>query len=155
MRPEVHVGQVHASQRMRRVCVLSLIALHFVTAIRRKGFVGTYHAAPGVVADGHNTSAYDAGEWGIVSPVNAANDGGMSLKDDIFFHCKKADVNALYGMLIAHSEGGTFNNTNDTDLWNPLPTARPDRGQKLPPRGVAGLLQAVAPTLTPNPNSKP
>ena len=115
---------------MRRVCVLSLIALHFVTAIRRKGFVGTYHAAPGVVADDHNTSAYDVGSWGIVASTNAPSDGGMSFVDGINFHCKTHDVNRLLGMLIAHSEGGIFNNTNDTDPWNPLQMCEEREGKQ-------------------------
>ena len=97
---------------LHQILVLSGAFLTALCAARRPGFVGIYHAAPGNVADGLNTSAYAAGHWGIVAPVNGPDDGGLAFRDDISFHCNQADVNGLYGMLIPHSEGGVFNNPN-------------------------------------------
>ena len=82
--------------------------------------MGVYHAAGGNVKDGHNTSAFSVGSWGIVAPVNAPMDSGMTFREDLEFHCRTADVNALYGMLVAQSEGGVFSNPKDTDPWAPL-----------------------------------
>ena len=107
------------------------------------GWVGVYHAAGGIVRDGANTSAFDIASWGIVAPVNAP--AGMSFADDIAFHCDTKDVNQLYGMLIARSEGGTYSNPNDTSLMLPLAHSRgPPRGPPIPPEGVAGMLQGAA-----------
>jgi alpha-galactosidase len=111
--------------------------------LQPKGFVGTYHTAAGIVADGHNTSAYDVGSWGIVASTNEPSDGGMSFADGIDFHCKTHDVNSLLGMLIAHSEGGTFNNTNDSALWSPLATCS-SKSAHCDPRGAAGMLQGAS-----------
>jgi hypothetical protein len=109
------------------------------------GWVGVYHAAGGTVADGHNTSAFDVGSWGIVAPVNSPTDGGLGFRHDLEFHCETKGVNQLYGMLIAHSEGGTYSNSNDTSLWLPLNHSRgPPRGAPIPPEGVAGMLQGAA-----------
>jgi hypothetical protein len=101
-------------------------------------FVGTYHTPSGVVNDGHNTSAFDAGGWGLVALVNGPSDGGVAFRDDIENLCNKADINQLFGMVIAHSEGGTFTNTNDTSVWDPLP--HDGSGT----RGRAGMLQGAA-----------
>jgi hypothetical protein len=108
-----------------------------------QGFVGTYHAAGGTVADGRNTPAFDIGSWGIVASENAPSDGGLPFEDGIKFHCKTHNINSLLGMLIAHSEGGTFNNANDTDLWNPLPVCE-STSKSCDPRGAAGMLQGAA-----------
>jgi hypothetical protein len=102
------------------------------------GFVGSYHAAPGVVNDGHGTTAFDVGKWGIVAPENTPTDGGMPFKEDIDFLCHNASINGLWGMIIGHSEGGVLNNPNDTDVFNPLPV----NSQK--PNGSAGILQGAA-----------
>jgi len=102
------------------------------------GWLGAYHAAAGVVQDGQNSSAFDVGGWGIVAPANSRQDGGWSFEDDVRFHCRSADVNQLWGMLIPHSGGGTFNNTNDTGQWSPLNHTRPG------PDGPAGMLQGAA-----------
>lgn len=111
--------------------------------LQPKGFVGTYHTAAGVVADGRNTSAYDVGSWGIVASTNEPSDGGMPFAAGIDFHCNKHDVNSLLGMLIAHSEGGTFNNTNDSALWSPLATCS-SKSTHCDPRGAAGMLQGAS-----------
>jgi hypothetical protein len=128
--------------------LLELMALPAISAslstISRGGFVGTYHAAAGVVADGRNTSAFSVGEWGIVASTNEPTDGGLSFRDGIKFHCETHDINSLFGMLIAFSEGGTFSNTNDTDLWSPLPTCRQAKGKQCDPHGPAGMLQGAA-----------
>lgn len=70
------------------------------------GWLGVYHAAAGTVNDGKQTLAQDVGSWGIVAPVNAPTDGGMSFRADLEFHCRTKDVNQLYGMLVGQSEGG-------------------------------------------------
>lgn len=52
--------------------------------------------------------------FGIVTPENSPSDGDFAFKDDIDFLCKggahggppPGGVNAVYGMLIAASEGG-------------------------------------------------
>eukprot|EP00037_Helgoeca_nana_P020522 m.203961 g.203961 ORF g.203961 m.203961 type:complete len:581 (-) comp25298_c0_seq1:111-1853(-) len=128
--------------------------------VEHAGWVGVYHTAPpDAVADGHGTSAYNAGKWGIVAPVNAPDDGGFKFRDDVTFLCQGLNqkgagpppggINAVYGMLIAASEGGIFSNPNDTDTYNPLPmlTRGPDR-KFIPgsagPLGPGGLLQGAA-----------
>jgi hypothetical protein len=56
----------------------------------------------------------------------------------IELHCRTRDINALYGLLTPPSEGGTFNNSNDTDAWNPVPH------NPAGPKGKPGLLQGAA-----------
>lgn len=86
--------------------------LHFLAALAspRQGFVGVYNAAVGVVADGHNTSAYDVGAWSPNavenSPTQGSHAASLSLADNIQLLCRAKDANQLYGMLIAASEGG-------------------------------------------------
>ena len=113
------------------------LALLLLLALVRTGI---YHAAAGTVADGQNSSAYGVGSWGVVAIENGAEDGGMAFKDDIEFNCDTVSVNALFGMVIAASEGGVFSNANDTDLLIPLSPSRGNPG----PRGAAGMLQAAA-----------
>ena len=75
-------------------------------------------------------------------------DGGLSFAQNIDFHCRKVDVNQLFGMLIAPTEGGVFNNPNDTDILHPLPLFKRTPHGPIPgsagPRGAAGLLQGAA-----------
>ena len=40
------------------------------TSSHPRSFVGTYHAATGNVADGHNSTADSVGSWGIVAQTN-------------------------------------------------------------------------------------
>jgi len=101
----------------------------------RQGFVGPYHASNRSISDGHNTSMWDAFAFGIVAPENSASDGGFLLQDDLRFHCDTVGVNALYGMLVGPTEGGVFNNPNDTSLWEPLAPASP--------RGGPGMIQGA------------
>ena len=51
--------------------------LHFLAALAspRQGFVGVYNAAVGVVADGHNSSAYDVGAWSPNAVENSPTQG--------------------------------------------------------------------------------
>ena len=107
---------------------------------QHQGFVGVYHAATGNVADGHNTTSFDVGNWGIVSPVNAPSDGPLKFKDDLVFHCQNKSINALWGMVIANTEGGIFSNPNDTDPFVPLAPSRSHSD----PRGQSGMLQGAA-----------
>ena len=76
------------------------------------------------------------------------NEGSSSrsseFKSVVDCHCKQHSVNSLYGMLIAHSEGGVYNNPNDTDIWNPLPTCARNGCGKTSPRGAARMLQGAA-----------
>ena len=104
------------------------------------GFVGVYHPANGVVADG--SPAWDVGSWGTVAFENSPGDGGLSFRENVETSCNKHDVNSVYGMVIAASEGGTFNNPKDTDLWKPFNLTR--RGQKPGPLGATGMLQGAA-----------
>ena len=108
----------------------------------RQGFVGVYNAAVGTVADGHNTSAFDIGSWGITALENSVSQDGVAFSDSIALLCDQKDVNQLFGMLIAGSEGGTFSNPNDTALLAPLPLCRSDMSEC--PRGRAGMLQGAA-----------
>ena len=86
------------------------------------GFIGTYHPATGIVNDTQNTSAYDVGNWGLVAIENKPNGGDptVSFKSQIDFHCNKHEVNQIFGMIIAFTEGGIYSNPNDTDVYNPL-----------------------------------
>jgi hypothetical protein len=106
------------------------------------GFVGTYHSPTGTVQDGHNTSAQAVGNWGVVALANHEYDGSESFAQNIKQNCRQADVNVLLGMVIAQSEGGTFNNSNDTELMRPHNVT--GRGASPPPGGPAGMLQAAA-----------
>ena len=108
------------------------------------GWLGVYHAAGGSVRDGKNTSAFDVGGWGIVAPDNEPYDGGLSFREAVSFNCKTKDINQLWGILVAHSEGGVYNNTNDTDLWRPLSHLRHGPGPAPGPQGVGALLQGAA-----------
>ena len=77
----------------------TLLAIRVATTVADPpppGWVGVYHAAGGTVKDGHDTSAFDVGSWGVVAPVNAPEDGGMAFKDDLEFHCHTKDINQLY-----------------------------------------------------------
>ena len=118
--------------------------LLFVASVSfpRQGFVGVYNAAVGTVQDGHNTTAFDIGSWGITALENSPSQGGVAFSDSISLLCDQKDVNQLYGMLIAGSEGGTFSNPNDTALLSPLPLCRDDMSEC--PRGRAGMLQGAA-----------
>jgi hypothetical protein len=106
-------------------------------AVPFPSFVGTYHSPTGTVQDGHDTSAFSVGSWGIVAVINAPSDGATSFQDQVVSQCQRG-VNQLFGMLIAHSEGGVFNNTNDTDMWTPLPL------RSTATSGSAGMLQGAA-----------
>ena len=110
------------------------------TVTRHQGFIGTYHTPSGRVQDGHNTSAFDTGAWGVVSPTNEPSDGGVAFKEDLTFLCSTASVNSVWGMVIANTEGGVFNNPNDTAPFLPLPVRRGGGG----PRGSAGMVQGAA-----------
>ena len=111
-------------------------------AVPRQGMVGVYNAAVGTVADGHNTSAFDIGSWGITALENSVSQDGVAFSDSIALLCDQKDVNQLFGMLIAGSEGGAFSNLNDTALLAPLPLCRSDMSEC--PRGRAGMLQGAA-----------
>ena len=100
------------------------------------GFVGVYHSATGNVADGGNTTAQAVGNWGVVALANHGFDGSLSFEQNIELNCRQADVNVLLGMVIAHSEGEIFNNSNDTDLLRPHNTT--PRGGPPPPGGPYG-----------------
>jgi hypothetical protein len=73
-------------------------------------------------------------------------DSGMTFREDLEFHCRTADVNALYGMLVAQSEGGVFSNPKDTDPWAPLNLSKAcdSGGPPAGPKGVGGLVQGAA-----------
>lgn len=116
--------------------ILPFVAQATAVGLRPQGFVGTYHAASGNVHDGQNTSAYNSGKWGIAAVENGVHDGSWSFKEAVQFYCNNASVNQLYGMIIGHSEGGVWSNTNDTDLWHPL-----GRGGAAP---GTGILQGAA-----------
>ena len=131
------------------IFVLALLHASVTIATEHhQGWVGVYHAAHGAVADGENTSAWDVGAWGIVAMESTPTDGGLSFAQNIDFHCRKVDVNQLFGMLIAPTEGGVFNNPNDTDILHPLPLFKRTSHGPIPgsagPRGAAGLLQGAA-----------
>ena len=118
-------------------------------APQSQGWLGTYHAAHGATAGSAAPSAaWDVGRWGTVAIENSATDGGLSLEENIAFNCDNASVNQVYGMLIAPTEGGVFNNTNDTALWAPLPLLKRVNGTLDPasagPPGPQGLLQGAA-----------
>lgn len=124
-------------------CTAAQAPTHAPSARRHDmGFVGVYHSATGTVHDGHDTPAQAVGNWGIVALANHGFDGSQSFAQNIEQNCRQADVNILMGMVIAHSEGGTFNNTNDTELLRPHNTTQ--RGAPSPPGGPAGMLQAAA-----------
>ncbi len=127
--------------RLTTVAVL-LSASRFEPAVAAQapGFVGVYHPATGVVADG--TPAWDVGSWGTVAFENSPGDGGLSFRENMETSCNRHDVNSVYGMVIAASEGGTFNNPKDTDLWQPFNLTR--RGQRPGPLGATGMLQGAA-----------
>ena len=116
----------------------------FTAAAPRQGFVGVYNAAVGTVADGHNTSAYDVGAWSPNAVENSPSQGSVSLADNIKFLCETKDTNQLYGMLIAASEGGVFNNPNDTALLAPLPLCSKSPAAAECARGATGMLQGAA-----------
>ena len=103
-----------------------LALLHSLALVNRlpTGVLGTYHAPTGVVADGHNTSAFNVGQWGTIAITNAPSDGApgskLTLRQSLDEYCNVSSVNELWGMLLGPSEGGTYNNTNDTSLWVPL-----------------------------------
>eukprot|EP01047_Picozoa_sp_COSAG01_P059367 COSAG01_NODE_7116_length_3343_cov_1.846486_3_plen_344_part_00 len=106
------------------------------------GFVGVYHSATGSVADGHNSTAWSVGQFGIVAFENSPSDGGVTFRGNIEANCRELGANAVYGMLIAHSEGGTLNNPNDTAVWEPLNLT--ERGHAPPAGGPAAMLQGAA-----------
>ena len=127
------------------------VLLHTTTIAiteHHQGWVGVYHTAHGMVADGRNSSAWDVGAWGVVAVESVPTDGGLSFEENIDFHCQKVGVNQLFGMLIAPTEGGVFNNPNDTDVLHPLPVLERNASGLIPgsagPRGAAGLLQGAA-----------
>jgi hypothetical protein len=69
----------------------------------------------------------------------------MTFREDLEFHCRTVDVNALYGMLVAQSEGGVFSNPNDSDPWAPLNLSKAcDDGTPPGPEGVGALVQGAA-----------
>mgnify|MGYP006155239007 CR=1 FL=1 len=99
----------------------------------RGGFFGVYHSATGTVNDGKQTSAFDALDApGVVAMYNAPSDGGVTFAEQVKFHCVNASsqVNLIFGMVVGFSEGGVFNNPNDTSILEPLEPA--------------GMLQAAA-----------
>ena len=104
------------------------------------GFVGVYHSATGNVADG--SSAWSVGQFGVVAFENSPGDGTLNFRQNMEANCKQFDANAVYGMLVAHSEGGVFSNPNDSSLWEPLNLTR--RGESSPKGGPAGMLQGAA-----------
>ena len=77
------------------------------------GFIGTYHP--------QNATLTNLTSMGHVAIENSASDAGYALRDDIAVHCSAAGrgMNSVMGMLLAHTEGGTVNQPNDTDLWVP------------------------------------
>ena len=122
-------------------CIPILLLAATTRAIPRQGFVGVYNAATGVVQDGANTSAYDVGQWSPSAVENAPEEGGLTLEDDLALLCDAEDANQLWGMLIAASEGGVFNNPNDTSLLEPLPLCA---NEPPCPDGATGMLQGAA-----------
>ena len=89
--------------------------LHWGGAVAvASGFIGTYHP--------QNATLTNLSSLGHVAIENAASDAGYVLRDDIELHCSansSANSNSVMGMLLAHTEGGTVNQPNDTDPWVP------------------------------------
>ena len=106
------------------------------------GFVGVYHSATGRVADGRNSTAWSVGQFGVVAFENSPGDGDLNFRQNMEANCKQLGANAVYGMLIAHSEGGVFSNSNDSSLWQPLNLTQ--RGRSPPSGGPAAMLQGAA-----------
>ena len=103
--------------------LLGLSLLHAATsvvtvnALTSQGFIGTYHVSDKLTESGR--TAYDEFRWGTVVINNAVQDDGWLLNESLNFHCKRADVNSVYGVMVPHSEGGVVNNPADTDLYKP------------------------------------
>ena len=106
------------------------------------GFVGVYHSATGNVADDRNSTAWSVGQFGAVAFENSPGDGGLNFRQNMEANCKQLGANAVYGMLIAHSEGGIFSNPNDSSLWEPLNLT--ERGKSPSKGGPTGMLQGAA-----------